>query len=186
MRASSLRQEVLIKSTAIDGFNTTQADLIRYNIASQKGYLLPRIFVLSLSTEDRKGLQLLFVRWVNWRQRERAQTLLYLDGDLPTAEVARLMNKHARTVGSTRQGWLKSGFDSLPDLPKSGAPRKIAPEQVQKIVAAATAEPLSTPQLLAMHISQGGTPVHLNTLMAALNAAGLVGKRTRHSLKTTR
>jgi len=147
---------------------------------------MPRIFVLSFSAEDRSKLQLLVARGGNWRQRERAQTLLFLEGGLPTTEVARLMNIHVRTVGSTRREWLKSGFDSLPDLPKSGAPRKIAPEQVEKIVAAATAEPLSAPQLLAMHIAQGGTPVHLNTLMAALKAAGLVWKRTRHSLKKTK
>ena len=147
---------------------------------------MPRIFILSLATEDRNRLHLLVARGENWRQRDRAQTLLYLDDGLPTAEVAQLMNIHSRTVGSTRREWFKSGFDSLPDLPKPGAPRKISAEQVENIVAAATAQPLTAPQLLVTHIANGGTPVHLNTLMTALKAAGLVWKRTRHSLKKSR
>ena len=152
----------------------------------KNGFFMPRIFILLLSAEDRNKLHLLIARGESWRERERAQTLLYLDDGFPTAEVAQLLNIHARTVGSTRREWFKSGFDSLPDLPKTGAPRKIAAEQVEKIVAAATAQPLTAPQLLAMHIAQGGTPVHLNTLMTALKAAGLVWKRTRHSLKKTK
>ena len=47
---------------------------------------MPRIFILSLSTEDRNRLHLLIARGESWRERERAQTLLYLEdliGNLP-------------------------------------------------------------------------------------------------------
>ena len=45
---------------------------------------------------------------------------------------------------------------------------------------------MSAKQLLAKHVESGGAAVHLNTLTAALRKAGLVWKRTRHSLKKTK
>ena len=48
---------------------------------------------------------------------------------------------------------------------------------------AARSEPLTAKALLAKHVEDGGTLVHLNTLTGALKAAGFVWKRTRHSLK---
>jgi hypothetical protein len=82
---------------------------------------MPRIFISSLSIEDRKILQMLIAQGDNWRERDRAQTLLYLGDALATAEVAQLRNIHTRNVGSTGQEWFKSGFDSLPDLPRRAA-----------------------------------------------------------------
>ena len=72
---------------------------------------------------------------------------------------------------------------SLPDLPRTGAPKKITPEQLVKIVAAAESEPLSAKQLLALHVANGGAAVSLRTLTVALKSSGMVWKRTRHSLK---
>jgi hypothetical protein len=59
----------------------------------------------------------------------------------------------------------------------------MTPEHVANIVLAASTQPLTARQLLAKHLADGGAPVHLNTLCAALKASGMVWKRTRHSLK---
>ena len=51
------------------------------------------------------------------------------------------------------------------------------------MIETARSEPLTGKALLAKHVEEGGTLVHLNTLTGALKAAGFVWKRTRHSLK---
>ena len=76
---------------------------------------------LSLDAEDREALEQVISRGDNWRQRERAQTLILLDDGLTTDEVAAVVKVHARTVGSTRIAWLVDGINSLADLARSGA-----------------------------------------------------------------
>ena len=88
-----------------------------------------------------------------------------------------------RTVGLTRMDWLARGFVSLTDLPRSGAPKKILPEQLEKLVKFATEEPLTAKALLGKHIAGGGEAVHVNTITKAMKAADFVWKRTRSSLK---
>ena len=83
----------------------------------------------------------------------------------------------------TRRDWIADGLDSLRDSARSGAPKKITPEQLAKIVDAATAEPLTARELLARHLDDGGAKIHIRTLRAALHSSGMVWKRTRHSLK---
>ena len=144
---------------------------------------MPRVYILNLQTADRSSLNEIVSRGQNWRCRERAQTLLLLDDGMAADTVADKLGVHRRTVWTTRRDWFKFGFDSLADLPRSGSPKKISPEQLEKIAAAANAEPLSARQLLAMHVDGGGSPVAQSTLAKALKAAGFVWKRTRHSLK---
>lgn len=139
--------------------------------------------VLVLKNIDRISLERISDRGTNWRARQRAHTLILLDDGLTMAEVAARIGIHVRTVGSTRTSWILARMDSLADLERSGAPRKISPEELEKLVALAGAEPMSARALLAKHTGDGGIPVHLNTLTKALKEAGLLWKRTRHSLK---
>ena len=63
------------------------------------------------------------------------------------------------TVGTTRNRWMETAWESLADLPRSGAPRKLAPEQVERLAAWARDKPLSAPELLAKPLRgcpQGG------------------------------
>ena len=145
---------------------------------------MPRLVKIDLSTNDREVLEKIISTGANWRQCQRAQTLIELDNGMSTAAVAQSVGIHRRTVSNTRRDWLKDGVDSLVDSERSGAPRKITPEQMLRLVAAASSEMLTTRQLLAKHLAEGGTPVHLNTLSAALRAHGIVWIRTRHFLKT--
>jgi transposase len=144
---------------------------------------MPRVYILNLGAQVRESLEEIIQRGSDWRQRQRAQTLILLDDGFVTADVARLVGIHTRTVGNTRRDWFKAGLDCLVDAPRCGAPRKLSAEQLDKIVAAACAEPLSARELLAMHVADGGAPVHLNTIKARIKATGLVWKRTRTSLK---
>jgi transposase len=138
---------------------------------------------LELASEDRSRLQWIILRGENWRERERAQTLILLDDGLSLAQAAERVGIHVRTAGFTRLDWLARRFESLIDKPRSGAPQKISPEQLCMVLDAARSEPLTAKALLAKHVEEGGTLVHLNTLTGALKAAGFVWKRTRHSLK---
>ena len=139
-----------------------------------------------LQNIDRISLERIFDRGINWRARQPAHTLILLDDGFIMAEVAAKIGIHVRTVGSTRTSWILAGMDSLVDLERSGAPRKISPEELKKLVALTGAEPMSVRALLAKHTGDGGIPVHLNTLTKALKEAGLLWKRTHHSLKKTR
>lgn len=138
---------------------------------------------ISLTAGDREFLERIISRGENWRQRERAQTLILIDDGLSLSEVAEIVQVNVRTVGSTRIAWLADGVDSLADLARSGAPKKLEPQELERLVALASAEPLTAKALLANHTEHGGKPVHVSTLTLALKSAGLVWKRTRHSLK---
>lgn len=138
---------------------------------------------LTLSVKDRSDLKNIIDRGSNWRERERSKTLILLDDGLTMFEVSEIVQIDIRTVGLTRMDWLRRGFDSLVDAPRSGAPKKITAEQLEKIVEAAKDEPLTAKALLAKHIATGGTLVHVNTITKALKKAQFVCKRTRSSLK---
>lgn len=145
---------------------------------------MPRVYILNLQSEDRAALEAVVSRGENWRCRERAQTLLLLDEVVSAFDTAKKLGLIFRTVYTTRRNWFR-GLASLPDLPRSGAPKKITPEQLAKIVAMAIAEPLTAKQLLAQHVQSGGALVNVGTLTTALKSSGMVWKRTRHSLKKT-
>lgn len=138
---------------------------------------------LILSVEDRLRLQNIVNRGKDWRERERSTTLILLNDGLSMREVAENIGIDIRTVGLTRMDWLKRSFESLVDAPRSGAPKKITTEQLERILEAAKQEPLTAKALLAKHIAIGGTLVHVNTITKALKKAQFVWKRTRSSLK---
>ncbi len=139
--------------------------------------------VLQLGSADRSRLQQIFVLAENRQERERAQSLILLDDGLSLALAANKFGIHVRTVGFTRLDWLARRFESLVDKQRSGAPQKISPAQLSKVLDAARSEPLTDKALLAKRVDDGGTLVHLSTLKDSLKAAGFVWKRMRHSLK---
>ncbi len=139
--------------------------------------------ILQLDEDSRAQLQHIVKRGSNWHERERAQTLLLLGSGVFAEDVARQLNLNVRTVRITHTNWRQAGMASLADRPRSGAPKKLQPEHVERLVQWATAEPLTSAALLARHLDAGGPKVHVNTMAATLKASGLVWKRTRHSLK---
>jgi transposase len=144
---------------------------------------MPRKIILRVTEEHRRMLVQTAQKDPDWRVRERAQTVLYFDAGHSAQVVAELMRLHVRTVSSTRTAWLAQGFASLPDLARVGAPEKLPAAQSSKLVEWARSQPGSAQDLQNRLESEGGTHVHLNTIRATLRRAGMVFKRTRHSLK---
>lgn len=144
---------------------------------------MPRKVTLTLSSVERLSLLRIIERGDNWRERQRSNTLTLLDDGLSMREVANIVGIDIRTVGLTRIDWLARGFASLIDAPRSGAPKKIKPEQLELLKKEANKEPLTATSLLAKHIEAGGEAVHVNTIKGAMKKAGYVWKRTRSSLK---
>ena len=58
--------------------------------------------VLKLGEASRVELEWVVKRGENWRERERAQTLLLLDQGVFAQEVAHQLGVNVRTVGTTR------------------------------------------------------------------------------------
>lgn len=84
---------------------------------------MPRKFILSLSTDERRALEEVIAKGSNWRQRQRANTLVLLDAGIAPADVAKIVDIHVRTVSTTRRDWFRSGHESLVDSARSGAPK---------------------------------------------------------------
>ena len=139
--------------------------------------------ILQLDEDGRTQLQRIVKRSGDWRERERAQTLLLLDSGLFAQAVAHQLGLNVRTVRTTHMRWRQNAFASLPDKPRSGAPQKLDATHLQRLVQWAKDDPLTAPALLARHLDAGGPSVHVNTLARKLKAWGLVWKRTRHSLQ---
>jgi len=144
---------------------------------------LAKIATLKLMPQERDQLQQIIKRGTDWRQRERARTLMLFDDNLCMREISQVVGINIRTVGLTRMDWIKRGFDSLVDRPRTGAPRKITPEELGKIIDVAKVAPLTAKALLAKHVEGGGTLVHVSTMTKALKSEQFVWKRTRTSLK---
>ena len=135
---------------------------------------MPRKATLNLLSDDRQLLQDIVARGVNWRARERSKTLILLDDGLSMREVATAVGIHIRTVGSTRMDWLRRNVESLMDIVRCGAPKKIRPDEVSRLIDAAKLEPLTATDLLAKHIEGGGKSVHVNTIKDAMKRADFV------------
>ena len=144
---------------------------------------MPKKATLSLLPHERLRLENILNRGQDWRERERAKTLILFDDGLSMKEISLIVGIDIRTVGLTRMDWLKRSFVSLVDVARSGAPRKITEEQLKNLLKNAEEEPLTAKALLAKHVEAGGALVHLNTLKNALKRAEFVWKRTRASLK---
>ena len=71
---------------------------------------MPRFFVLNMVSEARSALKEIVARGENWRERQRAQTLLHLDDGLTTSDVAQIVGIHAYTVCRTRRDWIADGL----------------------------------------------------------------------------
>lgn len=136
-----------------------------------------------LFEEEVERLNNIVKRSENWRERERAQTLLILNETKSSRQTAERVGIHEKTVGSTRRDWVSRGYESLVDRPRCGAPSKMNESQLADVMEFAQQTPSTAKALLAHHVESGGQSVHINTMVNALKAAGFAWKRTRHSLK---
>ena len=141
---------------------------------------------LELSAEDRANLKALVKKGQDWRARERAQTILYFDEGWSAKAIAEKQEHHLDTVYDRRKNWLETGYASLSDQHRCGAPSKLAAEQKALLRQWASEEALSSRVLLTKLKETCDVVIHPNTLGTTLRQMGFVWKRKRHSLKKTR
>ena len=91
---------------------------------------MPRVIILALSVLDKIHLNQIVERGINWRQRQRAETLLLLDGGMSAAEVAERRGLNVSTIRSTRKQWFIDRYESLHDLPRCVFQRSWTPKSV--------------------------------------------------------
>ncbi|WP_316155525.1 helix-turn-helix domain-containing protein [Cupriavidus sp. BIC8F] len=138
---------------------------------------------LKLTKEQRTELEVLARSRRDWRTRDRSRTILMFSDGVPAKEIAKRQELTLEAVYERRYRWLEKGMAALSDAPRSGAPSKLSSEHVEQLKVWATQEALTASELLARLEQKFGVRVHLNTLTGVLKRAGLVWKRTRHSLK---
>lgn len=139
--------------------------------------------ILSISKEEEAGLKWLEKYEENWRVRERATTILLLETGLSCEKVGLELGLSRGTVQTTKTGWLQEKFDSLKDKARTGAPRKIKPQEEKILLSLAAEKPLCATELLQVHLENGGERVHSETIRRMLKINEMSWKRTRHSLK---
>lgn len=99
---------------------------------AQKGFPAPQI---DLTQEDREVLE----RWARRRKTsqvlaQRARIVLAAAEGTTSSEIARMLAVSRGTVGRWRTRFVEGGVDSLLDEPRSGAPRSISDEHVERVV----------------------------------------------------
>jgi transposase len=87
-----------------------------------------RVVRVELRETERELLQSIIKKGSDWRERERAETILQLAEGYTSFEVAEKQGVLPETIRERRLKWLKNGFASFPDQPRSGAPSKLSDE----------------------------------------------------------
>jgi transposase len=142
-----------------------------------------RVVRVELTDTDRELLQIIVKKGSDWRERERAQTILLLAEGHTTFEVAEKQGVLPETIRERRRKWLKKGLACLPDQPRSGAPSKLNEERRALLKAWIEDEPLTCRVLIDRLKTECGIRLSANTLRNELKRMGYVWKRTRYSLK---
>lgn len=136
-----------------------------------------------LEAGEEACLKAILKKGMDWRERDRAETIVLLAAGHGVEEVAERQNLCREAVRIRRRKWLKAGLASLPDRPRSGAPSKLTDEQREQLGRWVEAEPLSSRELLTRLARDYPVTVGRTTLRMELKKMGYVWKRTRYSLK---
>ncbi|KVZ38329.1 hypothetical protein [Burkholderia ubonensis] len=105
---------------------------------------------------------------------------MFSDG-VPAKEITRWQELTLEAVYERRYRWLEKGMASLPGAARCDAPSQLSSEPLEQLKGWASEEALTATVLLARLEEQFGVRGHRR----ALRRAGLVWKRTRHSLRKT-
>ena len=77
---------------------------------------------LELNETERAALDKLIKKGADWRERNRAETIRLLADGFSVKDIAAKQGDQPEAIRIRRRKWLKYGFASLPDQPRSGAP----------------------------------------------------------------
>lgn len=138
---------------------------------------------IELSESERETLRAIIKKGADWRERDRAETILALSDGKTVVEVAEKQGLKPETVRERRRKWLKRGFASLLDRYRSGAPSKLTDGHREQLRCWVEAEALTARVLLTRLAQEFGVAIGATTLRNELKRLGYVWKRTRYSLK---
>ena len=144
---------------------------------------MARVAPIELRDSEQECLIGILKKGRDWRERDRAETILLLAAGHSVQSVAEQQGLCREAVRVRRRKWLKSGLASLPDRPRSGAPSKLTDEQRQQLGTWVEREALSSRELLTRLEREYQVVIGRTTLRMELKQLGYVWKRTRYSLK---
>ena len=144
---------------------------------------MARVVPIALADSERDCLKAIVKKGQDWRERDRAETILLLAAGCSVQSVAERQGLCREAVRIRRRKWLKSGLASLPDRPRCGAPSKLTDEQRQQLRQWVETEALSSRELLTRLEREYQVVVGRTTLRTELKRLGYVWKRTRYSVK---
>jgi transposase len=144
---------------------------------------LARVVRIQLEASEEASLKAILRKGADWRERDRAETILLLASGHSVQEVAERQGLCREAVRVRRRKWLKHGQASLPDRPRGGAPSKLTDGQREQLGRWVEAEPLSSRELLTRLARECQVEIGRTTLRMELKKMGYVWKRTRYSLK---
>ena len=142
-----------------------------------------RVRPIELSENEREQLQLIVRKGSDWRERERAETILMLSHGEAVIAVAEQQGVKPEAIRERRRKWWKNGLNSLPDQARSGAPSKLTDAHRSQLKEWVDAEPLNCRALVSRLTTECGVTISASTLRNELKRMGYVWKRTRYSLK---
>jgi transposase len=145
--------------------------------------VVPKVAPIELTESDRERLKGIIRKGWDWRERNRAETVLLLAEGHPVQFVAESQGLCREAVRIRRRKWLKQGLASLPDQPRCGAPSKLAEDHRQSISRWVEDDALSSREILTRLHHEYGVVISPTTLRMELKRLGFVWKRTRYRLK---
>lgn len=142
---------------------------------------------IELSEIEREQLRTIIKKGSDWRERERAQTILMLSEGQTIFVVAEQQTVKPEAIRERRRRWLKNGMDSLPDQPRCGAPSKLSDAHRSQLKEWIDGQPLTCRALISRLTTECEVIISASTLRNELKRMGYVWKRTlRHSHRIVR
>ena len=138
---------------------------------------------VDLTEEEKAELEKIIKKGKDWRERERAETILLLSEGLSVLKVSEKQGVIAETVRERRRRWYKKGMLSLVDERRSGAPSKLNEDHRACLKNWMDKEALGSRELLSRLKKEHGVRISPSTLRNEIRRLGYVWKRTRYHLK---
>ncbi len=120
------------------------------------------------------------------RVRHRAHYILLSAEGYEINEIADIYKVDRRTVSSQIDDWEKSGFDGLPDSPRSGRPEILTEAEKEKALELLRENPRSVKTVIAELAVITGKIISEDTLKRLAKSAGMVWKRIKKTVKPKR
>lgn len=147
---------------------------------------MPLIVKVPLTPDEQEQLIHLSKHAEHWRERQRAQTILWLSDGKTVAQVAKLQNRIPETIRLQRRHWQLHQFESIKEGHRSGRPHLLSDEHKQQILAWVNTTPFNSEQIKVKLHEKFKITVNTQVICKFLRRSGIVFKRTRHSLKKKR